>query len=193
MDYQVSWADLVGQPLPSYRSLVWRSPGLSGGSHSSWELWYEGAMTELPLGCNFRQLTFLVRCYFINCNKVQFNLKSWVGLDLESGPFETGKTVPVVLALLLCHLSIVVSPSYISFLSCFHTFLLLSAFGGVEAYTLTSKQSNNGHFTSYQNTQTVRNFPFPLHCTHSSIHYTYSWLNHFWSVCYRPRLQAVIR
>ena len=57
MDDQVSWEDLVGQPL--HQTGVWFGdwPDLSGGSHSPWELRYDGAMTQLPLGCNFRQLT----------------------------------------------------------------------------------------------------------------------------------------
>ena len=54
MDDQVSWEDLVGQLLPSNRTLVW--PGLSGGSHSPWELRYEGVMPQLPLAHNFYQL-----------------------------------------------------------------------------------------------------------------------------------------
>ena len=37
-----------------------------------------------------------MECNFNNYYLVQFNLKLWAGLDLQSGPVKTGPTVPVV-------------------------------------------------------------------------------------------------
>ena len=63
LDDQVSREDLVGQPLTSNRSPVWRWPGLSGGSYSPWELRYEGAMTQLPLDCNLLTINSMLSIY----------------------------------------------------------------------------------------------------------------------------------
>ena len=59
MDDQVSWEDLNLLANRCRQTGVWFGdwPGLSGGSHSLWELRYEGAMAQLQLGCNFHQLT----------------------------------------------------------------------------------------------------------------------------------------
>ena len=93
----------VGQILSANRCCQTRVrfgdwSGMSNrGSHIAWELQYEATMMQLPLGCNFRQLTIKFNAKDSSRDQGVFLL--WVGLDVKSGAVKAGPTIQVTPAL----------------------------------------------------------------------------------------------